>query len=151
MFVHPEVHVELARERHRELLAKAESRRLAGARNRPTGVTTSQRTRDGGHARPPATAPGRCEGVLTTADHFGHRETGGIVVDLFWSRSDVRDDFRVVVEDEREGARFVLHPPTGREAIQAFYHPFSAAADGAVSPRLPAGLDPQTHERRSEA
>jgi hypothetical protein len=60
------------------------------------------------------------------ANHFGHRESEGIVVDLFWDRGSVGDEFRVEVEDRREGARFVLHPGTGREAIQAFYHPFSA-------------------------
>jgi hypothetical protein len=64
--------------------------------------------------------------VLTAADHFGHRENDGIVVDLFWSRRDHRDVFRVEVADEREGAHFVIHPRTGREAIQAFYHPFAA-------------------------
>jgi hypothetical protein len=37
------------------------------------------------------------------------------------------DEFRVEVVDERDGAHFVLHPTTGREAIDAFYHPFSAA------------------------
>jgi hypothetical protein len=64
--------------------------------------------------------------VLTAPGHFGHRENGGIVVDLFWDRGDLEDDFRVEVEDRCEGTRFVLHPTTGREAIQAFYHPFSA-------------------------
>jgi hypothetical protein len=65
--------------------------------------------------------------VVTGADHFGHRRSDGIVVDLFWNVGNLRDEFRVEVEDEREGTRFVLHPRTGREAIQAFYHPFSTA------------------------
>jgi hypothetical protein len=65
---------------------------------------------------------------MSTADnHFGHRESDGIVVDLFWDRGSLDDEFRVEVEDRREGTRFVLYPTTGREAIQAFYHPFSAA------------------------
>lgn len=65
---------------------------------------------------------------MSTADsHFGHRESGGIVVDLFWDHGILDDEFRVEVEDRREGARFVLHLTTGSEAIQAFYHPFSAA------------------------
>jgi hypothetical protein len=63
---------------------------------------------------------------MTTVDHFAHRETNGVVVDLFWNRGCL-DEFRVEVVDEREGARFVLHPTTGREAIDAFYHPFAAA------------------------
>jgi hypothetical protein len=64
---------------------------------------------------------------MSGADHFGHRESNGVVVELFWNRGLLEDEFRVEVEDKREGARFVLHPTTGREAIEAFYHPFSAA------------------------
>ena len=64
---------------------------------------------------------------MTTADHFGHRESSGVVVDLFWNRATRENEFWVEVVDEREGARFVLHPTTGKEAIEAFYHPFSAA------------------------
>jgi hypothetical protein len=65
---------------------------------------------------------------MSTLDHFGHRETNGVVVDLFWNRRLLEDEFRVEVVDEREGARFVLHPTTGSEAIEAFYHPFWARA-----------------------
>ena len=64
--------------------------------------------------------------VLTAADHFGHRETDDIVVDLFWSRR-VGDEFRVEVEDRREHVRFLLYPTTGKEAIDAFYHPLAVA------------------------
>jgi hypothetical protein len=64
---------------------------------------------------------------MTIADHFGHRESNGVVVDLFWNRRTPEDEFRVEVVDEREGVHFVLHPTTGREAIEAFYHPFAAA------------------------
>lgn len=64
---------------------------------------------------------------MSSAEHFGHRESNGIVVDLFWNRGRLEDEFRVEVVDEREGAHFVLHPTTGTEAIQAFYHPFAAA------------------------
>jgi hypothetical protein len=65
--------------------------------------------------------------MLTAADHFGHRDTDGIVVDLFWNRRNLEDEFRVQVEDRRQGTCFLLHPLTGREAIEAFYHPFAAA------------------------
>jgi hypothetical protein len=64
---------------------------------------------------------------MTRANHFGHRESGGLVIDLFWDPGQPEDEFRVTVEDRREGALFVLHPATGREAIEAYYHPFSAA------------------------
>jgi hypothetical protein len=45
--------------------------------------------------------------VLTMANHFGHRDTDGIVVDLFWNRRNLKDEFQV-------------------QAIRAFYHPFAA-------------------------
>jgi hypothetical protein len=65
--------------------------------------------------------------MLVAPNHFGHRESDGIVVDLFWNRGDREGEFRVEVEDRRRRARFTLYPTTGREAIQAFYHPFAAA------------------------
>jgi hypothetical protein len=68
--------------------------------------------------------------TLTAANHFAHRETDGIVVDLFWSPR-ARPEFRVEVEDRREHVRFVLYPITGKDAISFFYHPF-AGAGGAL-------------------
>lgn len=65
--------------------------------------------------------------MLTAANHFGHRETDGIVVDLFWDRRNLEDEFRVELNDRHEGARLVLYPRTGRDAVQAFHHPFPAA------------------------
>ena len=73
--------------------------------------------------------------MLTAADHFAHRETGGIVVDLFWNHQGSEDEFQVEVEDTREGIRFVLHPATGKDAIQAFHHPLARGyVLGAVTP-----------------
>jgi hypothetical protein len=66
--------------------------------------------------------------MTSAANHFGHRESGGLVIDLFWDPGRLEDEFRVTVEDRREGARFVLHAATGREAIEAYHHPFSAAS-----------------------
>jgi hypothetical protein len=65
--------------------------------------------------------------ALDAANHFGHRESDGIVVDLFWDRGAVDDRFRVEVEDTGIGVRFFLYAATGREAIRAFHHPFAAA------------------------
>jgi hypothetical protein len=62
--------------------------------------------------------------ALTAANHFAHRETDDIVVDLFWSPRG-RQEFRVEVEDRREQVRFVLYPRTGKDAIAFFYHPFA--------------------------
>jgi len=68
---------------------------------------------------------------MSTADNlFGHRESDGIVVELFWDCEAIDDEFRVEVEDRRTGTRLVLYPTTGSEAIQAFYHPFAAASTG---------------------
>lgn len=75
---------------------------------------------------------------MSGANHFGHRENDGIVVDLFWDREAFDDEFRVEVVDERGGAEFVLHPTTGTEAIQAFYHPFAAARAALNGKRLAA-------------
>ena len=68
------------------------------------------------------------EEMIRRTDHFGHREAAGIVVDLFWDRRHLHDEFRVEVKDRRDGTRFVLYLATGREAIHAFHHPFSAPA-----------------------
>jgi hypothetical protein len=59
--------------------------------------------------------------------HFGRREAGGIVVDLFWDPGNLEDEFRVEVEDRFEETHFVLYPTTGKDAIHAFHHPFAAA------------------------
>jgi hypothetical protein len=66
--------------------------------------------------------------VLVAGTHFGHREAVGIVVNLFWNRDELEDEFRVEVEDRGDG-RFVLQPATGGEALQAFYHPFSMVTE----------------------
>ena len=73
--------------------------------------------------------------VLDNESHFGHRESGGLVVDLFWNHGNVNDEFRVEVADRRGGKRLLLYPTTGREAVHAFYHPFAALAAIADRPR----------------
>jgi hypothetical protein len=65
--------------------------------------------------------------MLLADTHFGHRESAGIVVDLYWSHGDPGDRFRVEVQDMREANRFVLYPATGPEAIHAFRHPSASA------------------------
>ena len=65
--------------------------------------------------------------VLTAANHFGHREGDGIVVDSVLESRRARGRVSGRGRDKRERARFVIFPTTGREAIQAFHHPFSAA------------------------
>lgn len=72
--------------------------------------------------------------MLPADTHFGHRESAGIVVDLFWSHGEPGDRFRVEVQDTREGDRFVLYPATGPEAIQAFHHPLASARAARTRP-----------------
>jgi|EndMetStandDraft_9_1072997.scaffolds.fasta_scaffold762742_1 hypothetical protein len=64
---------------------------------------------------------------MSTADHFAHRENDGVVVDLYWNRGLLEDEFRIEVVDERRGDRFVLYSPMLREAIDAYYDPLTAA------------------------
>ena len=40
--------------------------------------------------------------MLLADTHFGHRESAGIVVNLFWSHDDPGDRFRIEVQDTRE-------------------------------------------------
>ena len=72
--------------------------------------------------------------MIRGTDQLGHREADGSVVDLFWDRSDLHDDFCVEVKDRRDGTRFVLYPATGRETIQVFHHPFPAPAGTRTGP-----------------
>jgi hypothetical protein len=52
--------------------------------------------------------------MLLADTHFGHRESAGIVVDLFWSHGEPGDRFRVEVQDTRAGDRFVSTRRRGR-------------------------------------
>jgi hypothetical protein len=61
---------------------------------------------------------------MSSTEHFGHRESDGVVVDLFWNDGLLDDEFRVEVVDGRQG-RVVLYARTWGEAIDAYYDPFS--------------------------
>lgn len=76
--------------------------------------------------------------MLSKTDHLGHRESDGLVVDLFWDRGNLEEEWRIEVVDRRRGSRFVLYPMTGRDAVQAFYHPFVAASAALNGKRLAA-------------
>jgi hypothetical protein len=57
---------------------------------------------------------------------LAHRAADGIEVLLIWDRSDGR--LRVVVDDLRDGSSFELLAGDGRQALDAFYHPFAYAS-----------------------
>ena len=72
---------------------------------------------------------------------LAHRAGDGIEVLLLWDSDDTR--LKVVVDDRRNGGSFELVADDGRQALDAFYHPFAyAAARGLAYPRqgLPRGV-----------
>jgi hypothetical protein len=140
VFLHPEIYLEIAREQRKGLFADAERRRIAEAPNQ-VGMAPARPRSWWERARrllshPTAMSPvsriskadRRSEQTSGAANHFGHRESGGVVVDLYWDGGE--SQFRVEVMDRREGTRFVLRPTTGGDAIDAFYHPFAIRENG---------------------
>jgi hypothetical protein len=68
------------------------------------------------------------------------RRTGdGIDVLLLWDRSD--DRITVVVDDLRAGGSFELVAGDGKQALDAFYHPFAHAAARGIAYRSGQGLE----------
>jgi hypothetical protein len=64
--------------------------------------------------------------MICGTDRFGHREDAGIVSTCSGTAAIFTTNSVWRFKDRRDGTRFVLYPATGREAIQAFHHPFSA-------------------------
>ena len=60
------------------------------------------------------------------ATELAHRAGDGLEVLLLWDRGDGR--LKVVVDDLRNGGSFELVAGDGRQALDAFYHPFAYAA-----------------------
>jgi hypothetical protein len=57
---------------------------------------------------------------------LAHRAGDGIEVLLLWNGGD--GQLRVVVDDHRGGSSFELVAGDGKQALDAFYHPFAYAA-----------------------
>lgn len=121
MFPSPLIHIALSQARHDELIERREPRRPSW--RRPA-------------LRLPAVARRflRGEGTVISSDshHFAHRQAAGITVDLYWMHRHYEDTFRVDVFDRSSRTAFTLRPTTGKEALDAFYHPF-ARVDGVLS------------------
>jgi len=66
---------------------------------------------------------------------LAHRALDGIEVLLLWDRNDGR--LRVVVDDVRSGDSFEFAASDGKQALDAFYHPFAYAAVGGIRYRTP--------------
>jgi hypothetical protein len=67
-------------------------------------------------------------------NHFAHRESSGFVVDLYWDPADVSHEFRVEILERGSGYGLVLFPTNGRDAVQAFHHPFAVRPEGTDRP-----------------
>jgi hypothetical protein len=100
MFPHPFILLTLAQTRHDELVASPRLRRQLARRER--------------------------HGLSGVTMHFAHREADGLTVDLYWTHGELEDAFRVDVVDRRSDTHFSLHPATGREAVDAYHHPYFA-------------------------
>lgn len=61
-----------------------------------------------------------------TAVELAHRSADGFEITLLWHER--TDRLAVVVVDSRTGVSFALLTADGKEALDAFYHPFAYAA-----------------------
>jgi hypothetical protein len=59
---------------------------------------------------------------------LAHRTGDGLDVLLLWKRGD--EQLKVVVDDLRTGSSFELVAGDGKQALEAFHHPFAYAARG---------------------
>lgn len=77
-----------------------------------------------------------------TAVELANRRGDGLEILLLWHQRD--DRLEVVVADTRTGASFALAAGDGREALDAFYHPFAyaAAREVAAGAATPASSQP---------
>src|SRR5580765_5262051 len=68
---------------------------------------------------------------LDETQELAQRADDGVEVRLLWNRADGR--LTVAVEDSRTGESFVLVAESGKEALDAFHHPFAYAAARCVA------------------
>jgi hypothetical protein len=114
MFPPPTIHSDMARERQRDLIARAG--RNADLGQGPTHRPRTPRKEVTTMADAPTPLPGRRE--------LAHRCGDGIEVFLIWSEPD--DRLTVTVSDARSGRRFVVEADRGN-ALDVFYHPYAHA------------------------
>ena len=73
-----------------------------------------------------------CRPAMPT--ELAHRRGDGIEVLLLWDGADGR--LAVVVDDLRTGRSFELVAGDGRQALDAFYHPFAYARGNRSAPAV---------------
>jgi hypothetical protein len=62
---------------------------------------------------------------------LAQRANDGVEIRLLWNRADGR--LTIVVDDSRTGESFDLVAESGKEALDAFHHPFAYAAARGVA------------------
>jgi hypothetical protein len=154
MLIHPSIHLDVARERQRELIARAERQRLADASRPAAGPQLRSVARSVAHQEVEtlmkntlstgervagdALALTREENQLGMEPHHpGHapprelafRSAGGLEIALLWNGDE--DRLTVSVYDTRRVEFFEVPAPSDR-ALDVFYHPYAYAAQRGI-------------------
>jgi hypothetical protein len=74
-----------------------------------------------------------------TGNELARRAAAGLEISLLWHERD--DRLEVVVYDANTGVAFTLSAGNGKEALDAFYHPFAYAAARGVDYPVGNGRD----------
>jgi hypothetical protein len=90
-----------------------------------------------------STVTNRDNGQAAMPTELAHRGGNGIEVLLLWDRSDGR--LVVVVDDLQDGGSFEFVADDGRQALDAFYHPFAYAVGRAS--RVTSNPRPRARDR----
>jgi YD repeat-containing protein len=149
MFAHPALHLEIARQRERDLVDRAERYRLGKTSglvetpkimhaDRSVAPVPKRETRaaEGRVGRPGQAAPQEVAMIIASPDtvpadrELAHRIDGGVEVTLLWNEAERR--LAVTVNDSRSGEWFVLDAESDN-ALDVFYHPYAHAALQAVA------------------
>jgi hypothetical protein len=129
MLIHPSVHLDLARERQRELIARAERQRLADASRHAALPQQGSVAR----SAPQQEAETLMKNILSEPHHPGQapprelafRAINGLEVTLLWNAEE--DRLTVSVYDPTLPELFEVPAPSDR-ALDVFYHPYAYAA-----------------------
>jgi hypothetical protein len=128
MLIHLLAHLDLTRDRERDLIARAERDRLAQASSGQTAsrfprlmLSRTQR-RDG---RVAGNATQNAASRSATFRELAYRVNGGVEVTLLWNVLENR--LAVTVSDPRSGETLVIDTEHSH-ALDVFYHPYAHAA-----------------------
>jgi hypothetical protein len=133
MLIHPSIHLDLAHERQRELIARAERQRLAEASRRAALPQQGSVAR----SAPQQEAETLMKNILSEPHPPGHapprelafRSVDGLEVTLLWNADE--DRLTVSVYDPAVPEFFEVPAPSDR-ALDVFYHPYAYAAQRGI-------------------